>query len=601
MKLSEAAATGACDAVADLCDDGSVVIYTGSEPTHADDAAATEVATCVLSTPAFGAASYVAGDYAAEAALATAAVDPDCTGSASAVTHFRVLASNSDTVLQGTCSPTTGDDLVLATDTISAGSKFVVTNLLLAASIESPAPPPPGGNIALSASHADIGDEVTITGTGFGAAQGTSTVTFGEPVNIQGWAPVTKEAASYVSWSNTSITCTVPAMSPGKAGYPDTYHRVRVYVGGVESNAADFYIDPVTTITTGTSTAVAYSVIAQTGSEWGEPSNATWDPATATYTSSTIFGLYPVNNADDILFDGVTFTATCQTMTGTAWGVLSLGNGEKRHERMTFLNCTFSNNTGVGEGVDFGVNCVKVATGYNVNDLVNDLTFADCLFGTPDGGANAFTRMGYEQQNGAYGPATRIKFTGCTFEPAMAEPLSLNAGDNMHLYENCLFKGGGGGTPEWGQQYSNVFESNQGHYIEIRDCEFWRWSGTCFNFNGDNDDPHILVTGGTVDFSHAYQTDTSVDTSCVFGWASIDSVRVAGVAINTGTDGGCCDSIEAYGANYFYSCEDNDFSGSTVTGYVRQGGSAFVPETGTLYWRAGSELIAHSNVPPTKV
>jgi len=48
-----------------------------------------------------------------------------------------------------------------------------------------------------------VGDSVTITGTGFGAAQGGSTVSFGGVA-----------VASYTSWSDTSIVVVVPAATP---------------------------------------------------------------------------------------------------------------------------------------------------------------------------------------------------------------------------------------------------------------------------------------------------------------------------------------------------------------------------------------------------
>jgi len=65
------------------------------------------------------------------------------------------------------------------------------------------------------------GTEVVITGTGFGAAQGGSTVEFGGT-----------EVATYPAWSDTSITCTAPAGSDGV--------DVIVKVGG-DSNAGFFF------------------------------------------------------------------------------------------------------------------------------------------------------------------------------------------------------------------------------------------------------------------------------------------------------------------------------------------------------------------------
>ena len=73
---------------------------------------------------------------------------------------------------------------------------------------------------------------IVITGSGFGANQGTSTVTFGERPNSEGWASCAR-TATVTAWADDEITCTVPSMSPGKAATPNTYHPVYVTVGGV--------------------------------------------------------------------------------------------------------------------------------------------------------------------------------------------------------------------------------------------------------------------------------------------------------------------------------------------------------------------------------
>ncbi len=77
---------------------------------------------------------------------------------------------------------------------------------------------------ALSASSAPAGDAITITGSGFGAAQGTGWVTFGGAV------------AHVVSWSDTSVTAIVPINAP--AGY------VGVAQGGIMSNGKYFTPKP---------------------------------------------------------------------------------------------------------------------------------------------------------------------------------------------------------------------------------------------------------------------------------------------------------------------------------------------------------------------
>lgn len=77
----------------------------------------------------------------------------------------------------------------------------------------------------ITPNHGLVGQNVVITGSGFGALQGTSSVRF---------AP--SEVASIVSWSNTSLTVTVPGTAVTGA--------VRVIVGGLDATSprnADFW------------------------------------------------------------------------------------------------------------------------------------------------------------------------------------------------------------------------------------------------------------------------------------------------------------------------------------------------------------------------
>lgn len=138
-RITQAMAVALCNAVADAVDAGSshghLIIYTGTEPANANAAAATEVATCSFPDPAFGAASYNGGTSCAEALISGDATCAAATGHANAVTHFRLLDSDSTVVLQGTCSATTGDDLVLTGAVIVASAEVVVTDFTIAVPI----------------------------------------------------------------------------------------------------------------------------------------------------------------------------------------------------------------------------------------------------------------------------------------------------------------------------------------------------------------------------------------------------------------------------------------------------------------------------------
>ena len=131
-RISQAVANAACNAIVDLCDvggAGTLKIYTGTEPANADAAAATLVATCALPNPAFSAAAWSSGDSGSKATLMATATDANATGNASAVTHFRLVSLAAVALLQGTCSATAGDDLVLNNAVITAGSVVDITAL----------------------------------------------------------------------------------------------------------------------------------------------------------------------------------------------------------------------------------------------------------------------------------------------------------------------------------------------------------------------------------------------------------------------------------------------------------------------------------------
>jgi hypothetical protein len=130
-RITQAAGIVMVNGLVDLADvggTGDIVIYTGAEPATADTAAATEVATCAFPGDAFaGAATHGTDD--AQAALTATATDPHATGNAGAVTHFRICNNAGTAIIQGTCSATAGDDLVLNAAIIAAGSQVDITAL----------------------------------------------------------------------------------------------------------------------------------------------------------------------------------------------------------------------------------------------------------------------------------------------------------------------------------------------------------------------------------------------------------------------------------------------------------------------------------------
>ena len=123
---------------------------------------------------------------------------------------------------------TAGNVVVHAAGVHSNGSPFTVLGTLAITS--------------LSAPSGVVDDVITVTGTNFGATQGTSTIKFNGTT------------AAPTSWSNTSIVTPVPEGA--------TSGNIVVAVNGVNSAGASFvvFVTPTITSTSPTSSAVGGSV-----------------------------------------------------------------------------------------------------------------------------------------------------------------------------------------------------------------------------------------------------------------------------------------------------------------------------------------------------
>ncbi len=166
----------------------------------------------------------------------------------------------------------------------------------------------------ISPSSAAAGARVTLTGSGFGATQGSSYLSLADWGN--NWGNPGGSALTINSWSNTAITFTVPTPSgPGgnQAVVPNTAGVVSVTVGGITSNIQAFLVDglpthPATTSISPTSAAAgaqvtvtgsgfgatqgsSYLSLADWGISWGAPSDAasftinSWSNTAITFTA----------------------------------------------------------------------------------------------------------------------------------------------------------------------------------------------------------------------------------------------------------------------------------------------------------------------------
>ncbi|MBZ5689021.1 MAG: IPT/TIG domain-containing protein [Acidobacteriia bacterium] len=151
---------------------------------------------------------------------------------------------------------TTGNVVVTVSGIASNGVSFTVVG---APSITS-----------LSPTSGAVGAAVTVTGTNFGATQGSSTVKFNGTT------------ASVTSWSATSIRTTVPTGA--------TTGNVVVHASGVDSNGSNFTVFPSISSLSPTSGAVGASVTI-TGANFGSTQgSSTVKFNTTTVTSITSWG-----------------------------------------------------------------------------------------------------------------------------------------------------------------------------------------------------------------------------------------------------------------------------------------------------------------------
>ncbi len=122
VRLSDACANAAVNAIVDLLNSGKILIYSGTRPTTADDAVSTQtlLAQLTFGNPAFGDAA----DGVAIANVITADSSADADGTA---TWFRVTTSTDGKMFDGTVG-TSGCDLNLNTTSIVEGAEVSCTS-----------------------------------------------------------------------------------------------------------------------------------------------------------------------------------------------------------------------------------------------------------------------------------------------------------------------------------------------------------------------------------------------------------------------------------------------------------------------------------------
>ena len=404
------------------------------------------------------------------------------------------------------------------------------------------------GISSLSKSEAFIDETITITGNGFGSVRGTSKVYFGELPQYK-WAddgyvmrPCTREAASYVSWSDKRIEVKVPSMSPGLREAPRTHHPVYVEINGEPSNAVAFWITP-RIIIDGDHTGNVRKVFPDpessitketkvyqnsTGVHKSQHSSYT---TRLTISSNSEHGNYVTAGTHDVLIKDTTFIGTNPNIGYSDAGVISMGSYADAPvdiSRITFYNCVVANNTGRGGGE--GVNGVKVYHDRigGDNERFGDWTFADCSFGTPNSPRGAFSRAAFEIVEPTRGLAKynesapnylqNIRISGCDFEPCgwhtgLSFAVYCRGPNRNTLIDDCTFKGVAQEVHISWNMVSGIEFSGKG--MMVRDCEFWSaplWLSNegyaedigGLRYNGEN--VHRIYRGCNFDMTHVYGT-----------------------------------------------------------------------------------------------
>ena len=263
---------------------GNVVVTVNGVPS-------TGASFTVLPTPSI--ASLSPTSAAVGAAVTIAGTNFGASQGTSTVTFNGVAATTVTSWSSGTivvtvpAAATTGNVVVTVNGVPSTGASFTVL--------------PTPSIASLSPTSAAVGTAVTITGTNFGASQGTSTVTFNGAA-----------ATTVTSWSSGTIVVTVPAAA--------TTGNVVVTVNGVPSTGASFTVLPTIlvspasiTIPLGTAQQFHATAVYSDGSSQDVTSAATWSSL-----SGNIAGINAVGLATSLATGPDTITATFQSASGIA-------------------------------------------------------------------------------------------------------------------------------------------------------------------------------------------------------------------------------------------------------------------------------------------
>jgi hypothetical protein len=126
LTLAAASTNALADALAVLCDGGTLNVYDGSQPADPDTAVTdqTLLVTCTFASPAFSAAS---GGVATAHAIA----EDDAADASGTAVWFRVLDSSGDPVMDGSVGVGSGYDCNVGSTAVTAGAPFPIASMTI--------------------------------------------------------------------------------------------------------------------------------------------------------------------------------------------------------------------------------------------------------------------------------------------------------------------------------------------------------------------------------------------------------------------------------------------------------------------------------------
>ena len=315
-----------------------------------------------------------------------------------------------------------------------------------------------------------------------------------------------------------------------------------------------------------------------------------------------------------MLFDGVTFTATNRGIAAYSGGCLTFGEGHS-NARITLLNCTVTGNQGRRQWRTLrgggGQGLVDSPAPRSATSPSSAARSARPPAAASPRWASRWSIQGLTRlADTGYGPCSRTAIIDCEIEPCGGEAISFgSAGDIYALVSGCTLKGAGNlVNPAW-ELRLRVQRHPLRRVSRLRDLELAR---RLLQLQRLRHERRIRLRHRPAHPHRARRRRLRPHLPVTSGRHRLRPVRFRleeprphqGLHLQH-RDGrpSVCDAAGTaadWGIDTWRECRYNDFSGSTITGYVRTDGgdgttTAHVPATKLGYWAYGA------NIHPTNI